>query len=125
MGKGLSRNQERALEAIIQTPTIADAARVCGMGERTLWRYLKDEAFSEALKARQDEVIRTTTAAMVGLSSKAVEALAAILDDPKAPVSVKARVALGWLRQVRETVEWRDLIERVAMLEGEGNETNH
>jgi AcrR family transcriptional regulator len=116
---GLNRNQKRAIPALLQTSTVADAARVCGLSERTLWRYLNDEEFNEALRKRQDDVIRSTTAALVGLSSDANSVLRDLMMDKQVSASVRARVALGIKRLVHEAVELQDVVSRLEALENE------
>jgi hypothetical protein len=113
----LTANQRKALDALLTTPSVAAAGRRCGLSARTIWRYLDDDQFKAELRARQDRAIAATTAALVGLSGDAVEALRDLLRDSETPASVKARVALGWLRERREAVELADLVERVGALE--------
>jgi len=114
---GLNRNQKRAIEALLRCPTVAQAARKCGLAERTLWRYLKDDEFKAELRSRQDRAITQTAAALVGMSGDAIEALSGLLADPETPPSVKARVALGWLAERRKAVELDELSDRVTRLE--------
>ena len=113
----LNGNQRKALDALLATPSVAAAARRCGLSERTIWRYLQGETFKAELHKRQDQTIAATTAAIVGLSGKAIEALRDLLTDPETPPSVKARVALGWLQRSRDAVRLDDLAQRVAELE--------
>jgi len=113
----LSKNQRRALVAMLRCPTIAAAAREVGLGETTLWRYLRDPVFAEALIERQRIVLKTTTTALVGLSELANEALYEILSDTEAPASVRARVALGIWQHRQDAVELVLLEERLAALE--------
>ena len=86
-----STNQRKALEALLSEPTVRGAAEAAGIGERTMRRYLADPAFKAELRQRQDEVITATTAALVGLSGKAVQTLCDILDSRRASHAVKAR----------------------------------
>jgi hypothetical protein len=113
----LNGNQQRAIGALLGCPSVAAAARYCGLSERTLWRYLSDGAFKAELRQRQDDAIAATAAALVGLSGRAIEALRDLLESVDTPPSVKARVALGWLREKRRTVELDDLAARVQALE--------
>ena len=113
----LSRNQIKAVSALLAHPSVATAAKACGLTERTLYNYLADPAFKAELRRRQDEVIAATTAALVGLSGNAVAVLQDVLSDPEATHAVKVRAALGWLKHTREAVELDALAERVAALE--------
>ena len=117
MADELNRNQVRAIDALLASPSVAAAARACGLSERTVWRYLADPEFKAELRRRQDQAIAATSAALAGLSGRAVEALRDLLADSECSQSVKARVALGVLSARREATELDDLSERVAELE--------
>ncbi|MBN1815048.1 MAG: hypothetical protein JXA14_24655 [Anaerolineae bacterium] len=76
----LNTNQRRAIVALMTEPTIEKAAKKAGLGERTLYRYLGDEAFKAELSKRQDEILAATTAAMASLSEQAVGSLRDVLN---------------------------------------------
>lgn len=113
----LRTNQRKAIAALLSEPTIRAAAKAAGLGERTIHRYLGDAAFKTELRKRQDQLLSAMTAALVGLSGEAVETLRALLESGDTSASVKARVALGWLRELHRTLELQDLAERVTALE--------
>lgn len=113
----LSANQKKALTALLSHPTVAKAAESCGLGTRTLTRYLADETFKAELWKRQDAIVSSVTAALVGLAGDAVAALRDILESKNASDSVKVRAALGWLAQMRQSVELADLVDRIGRLE--------
>ena len=58
----LSTNKRKAIIALLANPTIGKAAAACGLGERTLNRYLADDDFRAELRARQDEAAATMAA---------------------------------------------------------------
>ena len=113
----LSANQRKALEALLRCPSVAQAARTCGLSERTLWRYLSDDVFVSELRTRQDAALAGVTAALSGMSGVALETLADLLSDGDVPPSVRARIGLGWLGELRKAVELGDLTARVIELE--------
>jgi len=117
MGNKLNRNQSKALTALLVNPTVAEAAAAAGLGERTVARYLTNPTFKAALSKRQDAVVSAVTAALAGLAGEALETLHDILKDANATPAVKARVALGWLTQMRQSIELADLVDRIAALE--------
>jgi hypothetical protein len=49
----LSRNQRRALAAILANRTITEAAQACGLSEKTLYRYCENPAFRAALSSAE------------------------------------------------------------------------
>ena len=113
----LTTNQRKALDALLRCTTIKKAALAAGLAERTMHRYLDLDHFRAELARRQDATIKATTAALVGLSGDAVQALRSILQSKDTPAAVKVRAALGWLAQMRQSVELADLAERVSKLE--------
>ena len=113
----LSRNQKKALAALLAAPTVASAAAACKLTERCLYNYLADPTFKAELRRRQDETISAATAALSGLTGVAIETLRNVLADPDATHAVRVRAALGVLEQRRRIGELDDLSERVAALE--------
>ena len=113
----LTTNQRRALRALLACPTVAQAAKQAGLGQRTIYRYLSTDVFKAELRKRQDETISAATAALSGLTGTAIETLRDVLADPVASHAVRVRCALGVLDQRRRIGELDDLSERVARLE--------
>ncbi len=113
----LSTNKRKALTAIISTPTIPAAAAACGLCQRTLYNYLRDPVFREALSARQGEITSAATAAAADLTGRALAVLGELLDDPLTPPAVRARVALGAPGIAQRLIEQNDLQERISRLE--------
>jgi hypothetical protein len=56
-GEKLSRKREQAIAALLTQPTIAAAAKMAGIGERTLRRWLKLPEFASAYDAARREVV--------------------------------------------------------------------
>lgn len=113
----LSGRQARALTALLVNPSVVAAAKKAGLGEATLYRYLADPVFKAALDKRRDALVSSITSSLVGLAGLAIEALRDILQDEDASAAVKSRTALGWLAQMRQSVELVELVERVSKLE--------
>jgi len=119
----LSANQEKALAALLTNATIEAAAASCGLTDRTLRRYLKDEVFASAYREARDELFTETVTNLRRIASKATADLEAALDDPEVTVRLRAdRAILDYLfkgveleRKIRETEE---LEARIAALEG-------
>ena len=68
----LNRNQRSALAALLATTSVREAAELAGLGERTIYRYLSDPAFKAELQERQDQILASTTATMIGLTDRAL-----------------------------------------------------
>ena len=113
----LNANQKRAIPALLSHSTVGQAAKSVGLSKRTLQRYLSDDTFRRELRRRQDGIVTSVTAALVGQAGEAVKTLRDLLRDPDASGAVRCRAALGWLAQMRQSVELADLAERVSKLE--------
>lgn len=81
----------KAVAALLTAPTVAAAAESVGVSERTLYRWLKDSAFRQALVSAEAEAIGHAARLMAGHVSAAVLALAGILESDH--TSAKERIA--------------------------------
>jgi hypothetical protein len=113
----LNRNQKNAIDALLRSPSVASAARHCGLSERTMWRYLDDDVFSRELKARQDDVLQATATALVGLSQEAIATIETVMTDSEIHPGTRLRAATNALKLMRDVVELDEIAERVAALE--------
>lgn len=116
-GKKLSANQIKAIAALLKFPFIKDAAQACGLGRRTIDRYLKQPHFKAELRKQQDGLIVAASAALAGLAGDAIKTLGEIVKDEEASASVRVRAAIAILEQRRKTTELDELAERVQILE--------
>jgi len=99
------------------TTSVKDAASEAELSERTVYRYLSEREFRAALRRRQDEVLSSVTAALVGAAEEAVETLRAVMLDESESGSVRVRAARELLRAMRRSVELEALADRVRLLE--------
>lgn len=105
------------MTALLACPSVAAAARHCGLAEKTLWRYLADSPFRAELQRRRDAVLSASTTGLVAAGQDATTALSELLGDPGTPASVRARVAQAILELARKGIEADDLLTRVERLE--------
>ena len=111
-----SLKQQRLIGALLTQRTIGEAARVAGLSERQVGRYLADPEFSQALSEAQGIALSSLLRALVGLGEKAVQALSDAL-EPEQDVRSRVRAAdilLGRLVTYREMLS---LEERIVALE--------
>lgn len=116
-GEKLSRKREQAIAALLAQPTIAKAAEACGVGERTLHRWLADPDFAQRYAVARRDVLRQGIGRLVGALPRAVQVLDEVMTASDAPAAVRvsaARVVVsGW--QAAHDAD--DLEERIAALE--------
>ena len=121
MSQELSTNQRKAIDALLAHSRIEDAAAACGLHKRSLFLYVADPSFRDALREQQDKLTAATAARLSGGAGKALATLQAVMDDPKATAAAKVRAAVAWLAAWRQATELDDLSERISRLE-RGNE---
>lgn len=60
MDDSLTRNQKRVLAALLSEPTAKAVVAACELAARTIYGYLMDPDFREALRKRQGEMLAQT-----------------------------------------------------------------
>jgi hypothetical protein len=116
-GSKLGRKQEDAIAALLSQRSIEEAARVCGVGARTLIRWLKLPDFNrEYLKARR-EVVQQAVARMQQATGAAGTIALKLMTDPNVPAAVRLRAAEFVFDRAIKGVEIDDIEARVAELE--------
>lgn len=114
----LTERQMRALHALLVTRSRTEAARLAGVGERTLRGYLADEQFRAAYDvALEERIDAALEASKVGIH-EAASALRDVVTDSDAPATARvsaARVVLDYLDRLTEL---RDVERRLRALEG-------
>ena len=114
---GLTPLQDRAVEAILQQPTLTRAAAAVGVNERTLRRWMDEPAFRDAVHAARRSAFGQAMGLVQWYASVAVAALVKVVNDPAAPANCRVTAAAVLLKVGREGLELDDLARRVEDLE--------
>ena len=86
--------REQAILALLSEPTIGEAATRCGIGERTLQRWLtEDAAFQAEYEAARRATFKAAISRIPALTVRAVDTLAALLADKEPPAVRLGRLA--------------------------------
>ncbi|MFT5424663.1 MAG: hypothetical protein ACI89L_002460 [Phycisphaerales bacterium] len=113
----LKRRYERAIVALLSYPTILKAAQAIGISERTLYLWMRRDDFSRAYRAARRDAYGQAVGLMQQYAAAAVQTLAQIMVNPKAPHTARVNAATTLLRNAREGIELDDLASRLAELE--------
>jgi len=113
----MKRNQEKAIIALLTSNTQADAAKKCGLSERTLRLYLDDPEFFTEYQRRRQQMVTDATKKLQGYMQSAVETLFEIKNDPETPPAVRASAARALLEYGLKYTDAADLAERIEALE--------
>ena len=80
-GQKLARKQEAAIAALLSQRTVEDAARVAGIGTRTLFRWLELSEFREAYLQARRQAFGQATARLQQATGAAVSVLLSLMLD--------------------------------------------
>lgn len=113
----LTPKQLRAVEALLAEPTASAAAKACKVAESTIYRWLGEPAFNEALRQARTRLLDTTLTRLQSASGAAVDTLRDILRDKLAPAAVKVSAARAILEFAIKGKEILETEERLAAIE--------
>ena len=113
----LSAKQLKAIDALIQLGEVAAAASECGINKATLYRWLKEPAFVQALHAAEGRAIDDLSRMLVRLGRTATATLAKAMTDAATPMSTRVRAADVSLSRLLQLRELATLEARVTELE--------
>lgn len=113
----LTPKQVKAIAALMQARTVGDAARECGISERTLLRWLATSEFQTALRDAVREGVDAAVRRLSGLAASAVAALGKEMANQSSPPGARIRAADVILARLLALKELADLEERIAALE--------
>jgi transposase-like protein len=113
--QNLTHKQEQAIMALLSETTIAAAAEKVGIGEATLHRWLKLDAFREAYRAARRDTVEKAMALIQNSTWAAATTLVRLLGSSSD--SVKLRAAQALLDQASKGLETLDFEERLLAVE--------
>src|SRR5262249_53999008 len=96
--------------------TVENAARQCGLCERTVYRRLSEPVFRQRLQQIRTDMIQRTAGALTAASTESVRTLLE-LQKPSAPPAVRLGAARSILEIGIKLREAADLEERLSALE--------
>ena len=112
----LTQKQSKAIAALLESPTMADAADTAGCARSTLYKWLQEDDFLSALRVAQVQALTAVNARYAALLQKSLDALAEELGSENPRVRLRAAaIILQNACRIREGIE---LEERISKLEG-------
>lgn len=115
-------NRQKALTALLESASITDAAKSCGLSEKTLRRYLEDKDFQAEYRNARRMIFEQNIVRLQSLHAGAVDTLERNLtcENP----SVEVRAAQIIIESSRKDFETLDILERLEILEKEAERKN-
>jgi hypothetical protein len=108
---------EAAIAALLVRPSIEDAARVAGVGEKTIRRWRQEPQFKAEYRKTRREAVSQTTARLQQATGAAGATVLKLMTDPNVPAAVRLRAAECVLDRAIKSIELDDIEDRVAELE--------
>jgi hypothetical protein len=113
----LNQKKQRALNALIISPTIEEAAIQSGVSRRTLTRWLQEESFRLELQNIENEAIEANIRKILCLANLAIDTLRNIMEDQNISPNTRRASARDVLLYFTQFCEIRSLNERLSFLE--------
>ncbi len=112
-------NREKVLVALLETPSVRDAAKSSGISEATIYNFLRDSEFKTAYREARRQTVETAIAQMQNSASEAVDRLKELqyCENP----AVAARCAQIIFENSIKGMETLDILERIERIEENAN----
>ena len=119
----LSRRQQSALPVVAMSPSIAQATRDSGVSQRTLYRWLKDPDFREALTSFYQESASLARQHIQAQALLAASVFADLMRDPDPALRLRAaRFSVSLAERIRQSdqiaSDVRDIKEALEIAKG-------
>lgn len=111
------KNKEKVLNALLNTTSVCEAAKACGLSEKTIHRFLDDAEFKTEYKSARRRIFEQNIFQLQSLHAAAVETLQRNLNCENPSVEVRAAQIV--IEAGRKDFETFDMLERLEQLENE------
>ena len=113
----LGTRKTRAVQALLQYGTKEKAAQEAGINVVTLWRWLKQPPFQEALRQARREAFSQDMGRLQQAALAAVSTLLRVMAGPDTPGSSKVQASRSVIELSQKSFELEDMEIRLARLE--------
>lgn len=110
-------NKEKALAALLNSASVCEAARLSGLSEKTIYRFLEDSEFKAEYQQARRRIFEQNVFRLQSLHNAAVETLERNLHCENPAVEVRAAQIV--IEANRKDFEIFDILERLETLENE------
>lgn len=113
----LSVKQELAINELLKGNSIVDSAKIVGVSEATLNRWLANSEFKVVLNERKSLIVDNCIDKVNLMGNKAIKVLDSILDNDNASDNVKFNASKSILDMILKFNEQRNIIDKMKELE--------
>jgi hypothetical protein len=111
------RRHAQAIASLLTEPTLRQAAEQCGVGERTLRRWLRNESFARRYRQARTQQLEATMNMLRQAGGQAVSALVTITTDTMEPAGARVSAARAIIELGIRSAEMKEFEERLSELE--------
>ena len=105
------------LAGLLANGTVAGTAKVTGISESTIFKYLRDENFKAKYAQAKFEMLKQSASTLQANIQKAVAAIVEIIEDLETPPQIKLNAADMLLRNNFKFTEQIEILRRLDELE--------
>jgi hypothetical protein len=116
-GEKMTRKRSEAIAALLECPTVSMAAQKTGIGETTLWRWMKNDEFRTAYREAKRRLVDSAINRLSAASSGAVDTLVDVMKDKDSPANSRVSAAKSILETSIKVIEIESLEDRMTVLE--------
>jgi len=113
----LTVRQRRFVLALLESPTVREAAQVAGVGETTAWRYLSEDSVRAELARRTDGLLTQAASGLLSDMAEARATLLGVMRSATAGDGAKVSAARAVLDAGLRLFELYSLADRMAAVE--------
>jgi len=111
----LTPKQTRVIPFLLAAPSIEEGCKRARVGKATVYGWLKQEAFRNALDGRRTELVDLAFETLKASVSKATETLVKHLESAKETISIRAAESI--IEFTQKALEHEELERRIEALE--------
>lgn len=113
----LNVRQELAINELLKGNSIVESAKIVGVSEATLNRWLANSEFKAVLNERKSLIVDNCIDKINLMGNKAITVLDSMLDDEKVSSNVRLNASKSILEMILKFNEQRNIIDKMKELE--------
>ncbi|MDL2280832.1 hypothetical protein LJC10_03100 [Selenomonadales bacterium OttesenSCG-928-I06] len=116
------RTEDKVLQALLTSRTIAEAAEAAQITERYIYKLLEQPDFNARFKAAREDIIRGIANHIKSSMTEAIETIVNVMRNTENRPNDRLSAAKTILEHGNKYIELEDVLERLKRLEDAQNE---